>query len=55
LNGKHVAEEKYPRHAKAVRDESHEANLALGAGIAAVLVSMLALIGVLAALAKGVF
>jgi hypothetical protein len=54
LNGKHVAEEKYPRHAKAVREDRDEWALAVGAGVTAVIVASLAVLGVGVALSQGI-
>lgn len=49
-----MAEEKYPRHAKAVREDREEWDLAVGAGVAAVIVASLAVLGLGVALSQGI-
>ena len=50
---KHVAEEYYPRHARAVKAERDEWSLAVGAGVTAIILASLAVLGVTVALAQG--
>jgi hypothetical protein len=54
MSGKHVADEKYPRHAQAVREDRDERALAIGAGVTAVIVASLAVLAVGVALSQGI-